>query len=295
MRVKAKRERKRKKKSIVPSVIATIFSMIGIICAGCVMLYVIQTDAEIEEDNLVIEEVKQEVVITEEPQVHTGNFHIDDNMLRRIDFEELQAINEDAQRWLYIPDTNIDYYVMQEQTVGQYYYLWRDINKNRSSWGSILTPAIPMDLEDAHQLYFGHRMSNKDVGFGKLKACYETPEEAKKHKYIYVYYPDRSERWVVWTAIHGDQSNPVYEIPCELGTEKYKNLLADLESRALYQKVDAPDENTKTMVLSTCNGTYSGSSVRFYIVAVPEATYYYDTKTLEKEQYYEHENEVPGN
>jgi hypothetical protein len=141
---------KKHQKSRAPAYIATIVSMIAIIIAGCIIIYVIIKDSIVDDDNKVVEEIKEKV-IGEEPQPVNGlEFKIDENLLRRIDFDELQSINPDVQRWIYVPNTNIDYYVMQEQTVNETYYLWRDINKSRSSWGSILNPAEPMDFDDAH-------------------------------------------------------------------------------------------------------------------------------------------------
>jgi hypothetical protein len=137
-------------------------------------------------------------------------------------------------------------------------------------------------------------MSNRDVAFGQLTACYENQSDANRYKYIYVYYPDRAERWVVWTAIHGDASDMVYDIPYQIGSDNYQALIDDLKSKAIYERVETPSKDTSIIVLTTCNGTMAGSSVRFQVIAVPEACYYYDTQTLEKGYYYEHTNEVPG-
>lgn len=289
-----KRGRKRPS-SKSPVILATIFSFVAIIFAGFIILYVVMQDDEIQNDNMLVEEVKNKVEDEpSEPENKGKDFKIDENLLRKIDFDELQSINPDAQRWIYIPDTNIDYYVMQEQTLNETYYLNRDINKVRNSWGSILNPKEPMDFDDAHLLFFGHKMANREVAFGRLSACYGTMEEAEKYKYIYVYYPDRAERWVVWAAIEGTSTDMVYDIPYQIGSDKYQTLIDDLKSKALYERVETPTNDTYTIVLTTCNGTRGGSSLRFQVIAVPEACYYYETKTLEKGRYYEHENEVPG-
>lgn len=291
-----KKSKARKKRKTI-AIVATIMSFIAIIAAGCVILYVVIQDDKISNDNKVVEDVKEKVATTVvEPTTEmksTNKYQIDENLLRKIDFDELQSINPDAERWIYIPDTHIDYYVMQEQTVDETFYLYRDIYKESSSWGSILNPKEPMDFDDAHLLFFGHKMANREVGFGCLRNCYSTAEDAENYKYIYVYYPDRAERWVVWTAIRGDENDMVYDIPYQIDTDKYQELIDDLQSKGMYELVETPTKDTYTIVLSTCNGPYGGSPARFQVVAVPEACYYYKTKTLEKGKYYEHENEVP--
>ena len=287
---------KRKQRNVRLTVFITIFSLCVVIIAGFLILRNVKDDNVIQEDEQVVEDIKD--VVIEEPTetVPEHENTIDPNLLRRVDFDELQKINEDAKRWIYIPDTNIDYYVMQEpefKADGSYMYLHKDINKNWSSWGSILTVKEPNDYEDkdAHLLVFGHHMMDKTVAFSNLRTYYSTEEAADEHKYIYMYYPTHSERWVVWTAVEGLSSDKVYDIPYDLGTEDYQSLLDEIDSKGNYDRFDKPSNEVKTLVLSTCNGRVGGTPYRLYVVAVPEAKYYYEIETLVKGEYYEHEDE----
>ena len=72
-----------------------------------------------------LQDMNEDEVSPEEAEDTEQQF--DQNLLRRIDFDELMGINPDATRWLYIPDTNVDYYVMQEQTPNEYAYLYKNI------------------------------------------------------------------------------------------------------------------------------------------------------------------------
>lgn len=198
------------------------------------------------------------------------------NLLRRIDFAKLQAINPDAKKWLYLPGTGIDSYVMQERKVGQFYYLWRNIKHQRNDYGSLFSPKIPGDVEDAHQMIFGHRTygSYGDVVFAKMPERYKDIQTAERNKYIYVYYPDRAERYVNWTGNNARNSSPVYNIPYQLGTSDYQGLLNHIQSTAKYVRNVKVDKNSKTLVLSTCNSARD-SSIRFYSSFVLDTTYYY--------------------
>ena len=196
---------------------------------------------------------------------------IDSNLLRQIDFQRLQAINSDAYTWLCIPDTNIDYYVLQEQVVNRYYYIWRDIYKNNSTWGSLFSPKQPVeDTPDAHQIIFGHRMQNRNVAFSSL-ASFADKHFADRHRYAYLYYPDRVERWVVWASANVAETDMIYTIPYVLGSTEYDSLLNHIEQNAILTRFDRPSANTNTLVLSTCHN----NDTRFVVVYVPDRTYYY--------------------
>lgn len=202
---------------------------------------------------------------------------------RKIDFAYLQSINKDATCWLTIPGTNVDYYVMQEPVVGQTFYLWRDIYKNSSSWGSLLSPAVPGGGSSAHTLIFGHHMINGYVGFSSFSSYYYSDAyNARSFRDVYVYYPDHSERWKVYAACDGYSTDNVYNIPTTVGSDNYASLLSNIKAKSRYTLGKDPDKDTKTLVLSTCNGFYAGSNVRFYVVCVPDVQYSYSSKKITK-------------
>ena len=100
-----------------------------------------------------------------------------DPVERIIDWNYLHSINTDVVAWIYIPDTNIDYPVLQGE--GDY-YLHRNIYKQYDVNGSIFTNE---NIEDWHVVLFGHNMK-QDVMFGKL-------QESDVQK-VYLYTPERT-------------------------------------------------------------------------------------------------------
>lgn len=277
----------------------SLFLIIGIvfICISmglCVLL--LMKDNEYADQVGTIEDVKDMVVIApteapdddvEEPTIvdddgeHVELTYVDANLLRRVNFDALMEINTDATRWLYIPESPIDSYVMQEQTVGDYYYLWKDIYKKYSSSGSLLTPQVPLGMDDAHLIIFGHRIFGYDeVGFGSLRLMFADAEAAAAYPYLYVYYPDRAERWKIWSACDVKEYDRIYEYPYEFGSEKYAEMLTHVGETARFQNYDKPDAWTQTLFLSTCNGSRGGSEVRFLVACLPDMVYYYETATL---------------
>lgn len=200
---------------------------------------------------------------------------IDLNFNRQIDFNLLQSINSDVYCWLYIPNTNIDSYVLKEQNVGEYYYGTRDIYGRSNATGSFFIPAIPCDMPDAHLLILGHRMNNGSM-FGNLPAYYANVDSAFSYPYIYLYYPDRVERWKMWIACDAESDDMLYAVPYTLGADDYNAMLDHAVDISRYMLDDRPDSNTPTIFLSTCNQWSDGSWGRFLVGCIPDYTFVID-------------------
>lgn len=224
-----------------------------------------------------VTELKESVVTDIATEIATESVYVpdDENLLRQVDFAALQAVNSDITNWLYLPDTNIDYPVLQEQELHTYYYLNHDYEKNYSVNGSVFMPKEPMDANDAHALLFAHNMMDKSVAFSKLPRLYSDESYGREHPYLYRYYPDKAERWKLWCVVKSNANDSVYEIPYTIGSSSYDELLQSIDSRKLYAISDRPTRNTYTTVLSTCNSRYRGGSERFYMVYVLDEKYEY--------------------
>lgn len=209
-----------------------------------------------------------------EAQAGDSNAPAENPMRRKVDFSELKSINSEVDCWIYVPGTHIDYYVMQETEPEIYYYLWRNIYQYQSEWGSIFKPAYDnMDtIKDAHQLIFGHHMAYGEVAFSDLMK-YHDKAFAEAHPYVYLYYPDRVERWRIWTGGTIMPDHDVYTVPYELGSVEYDNLLSQLESDGEWALRTKPRRTDKTTILSTCDG---GGVYRYFLATTWAETYYYD-------------------
>ena len=84
-----------------------------------------------------------------------------------ISFEELQKINPEVFGWLNIPDTHIDYPLVQAE--GNSKYVNTDVKGNFSLSGSIfLDCRNHKDFSDCNHIIYGHHMQ-KDAMFGELE------------------------------------------------------------------------------------------------------------------------------
>lgn len=251
----------------------TVFIVILLIFVAALAVFLLLQYGLFQKEQGVVETVREEVA--EEPESGSDDDSgIDEYLLRKIDFDALWALNGDVETWLFIPDTNIDAYVMREPVLNQYKYDKRDIYGNYTTTGSFLIPKSPMDMEDAHTLILGHHMPGNSNAFGNLVSYYRDSSDG--HPNVYLYYPDHSERWIVWLVSDVKGDDMLYELPYEYGTEHYRELLDHLEETARYISGERPDLFTEILCLSTCNRWNSSTLGRFVVVCVPDAFYYYN-------------------
>ena len=227
-------------------------------------------------DVAIVQGLREEVVLNSD-EVTVRTPEADGNLTRQIDFDELEVINSDVLSWIYMPDTNVDYYVMQEPSGmpdGEYMYIWRDIYQEENSWGSIFTPYIPGGQgADAHMILFGHRMRDRTLGFSNLREFLDETY-MQEHPYVYLYYPEYSQRWKVWAACNPEFTDDIYRIAprYELGSAEYGELLLHIEEDlAETLSGERPDVDTPILVLSTC---YQ-DDIRMCVICYLDKTYEY--------------------
>ena len=220
---------------------------------------------------------------TEEPVID-----LSDPIYTEIDFDTLLAKNEDATRWVSIPGTPLNYPVMQERTVGKFSYLYAGLDKKYSSIGTPLTPAIPLGIDDPHILLFGHSFSgNHDLGFYTIKGYFER-SYFEEHPYVYVYYPDRTEKWLAIEIKNVMGTDKVYDIPYTYGSQDYKELqqylFAQPYRQQLAEHIGGITENDPILILSTCDRQYANNGGRAILICRLAAVL--DRETMEITQVY---------
>ena len=86
--------------------------------------------------------------------------------MAEIDHEKLTALNEDYAFWIFAPDTQIDYPVVQCEDNS--YYLKRMFNREKNSAGTLFVDYRNLpNFQDPNTLIYGHHMRN-DSMFGTL-------------------------------------------------------------------------------------------------------------------------------
>ena len=103
-----------------------------------------------------------------------------------INFNELEKENEDIHGWITVPNTNIDYPIVQSYSEDDLFYIDHDINKEKAKAGAIFTQKLNQrDFTDPNTLIYGHNMANgtmfRHLHKFKKKSFFE------ENRYFYIY------------------------------------------------------------------------------------------------------------
>lgn len=181
-----------------------------------------------------------------------------------VDWASLRAVNPDIVAWVKIPDTAIDYPVVQ--ATDNDYYLHHAFNRDTSSSGCpFLDAGNSSDLLDNNSFIYGHNMRNGSMFHDLSK--FTDNDYFSSHPYVYIATPDggsKRYRCVGSLLIHGDEQ------VCQLqfnSKADYQSYLAGLLDRC---ETMAPGVSasavTRTVVLSTCS--YQFDAARTLVICV---------------------------
>ena len=132
----------KKKKGIIAVLILVI-----IVCAVGIVSYFVKQNKAKDENKKIQKIAKEE---TEEK--------MDDEV--SIDFEALQQQNADIYAWIRIPETQIDYPILQHPS-DDAYYLNHTVEGTEGLPGSIYTEKVnSKDFTDFNTVIYGHNMKN---------------------------------------------------------------------------------------------------------------------------------------
>lgn len=184
-----------------------------------------------------------------------------------IDFEALWEQNEDIYAWLLIPDTGIEYPILQHST-DDTYYLDHTVDKKSGLPGSIYTEAAynGTDFTERNTLIYGHNMKNGTM-FGELDK-YKTPSYMKEHNTIIIYTPEHIYTYQIFAAVTYDNRHIMhsFDFSTDAGLQSYLDSIMAVNNLNTY--IDETVEVTsldRIITLSTCNGN---SKQRFLVEAV---------------------------
>ena len=178
-----------------------------------------------------------------------------------IDFEALWEINEDVVAWIRIPDTRIDYPVLQGSDDA--YYLNHTFRDKVNSAGSIFMETLNRpDFMDYHTIIYGHNMKNGSM-FGGLSS-YRSPTYLVAHPYIYIDVEGGLLQYEIFSCYETTADSDSYTIGFA-PDEVYADYLETIQGRSLYDTGVSVGIEDQVLTLSTC--TKSGKEHRFVVHA----------------------------
>lgn len=187
-----------------------------------------------------------------------------------IDFIALQKKYPNAYAWITIPDTPVDYPIMQStEEMDPDYYLEHTIDDEKNLPGAIYTQISfnSKEMTDPVTVIYGHNMRN-DSMFGSLSE-YKNEEYRLAHPYIYVYTPEHIYKYEIFGAVTYTNTHILSAYDCNEdvnGREEFLTSLREESSSPTWLSEEiVVSSSDRIIVLSTCN---NNDAQRFIICAV---------------------------
>lgn len=177
---------------------------------------------------------------------------------KEVDFADLQAnTNEDIYAWIYIPDTAIDYPILQHPTDNTY-YLNYNLDGSRGYPGCIYTEDYnAKDFTDPVTVVYGHNMKDGSMFAGLHK--YADSEYMESHPYVYIYTPDSLLVYEIFTAHETTDEHILYAhnwFEEKRVFEQYIDEVRDARIMGSVLREDVEvDGDGRILTLSTCIST----------------------------------------
>lgn len=179
------------------------------------------------------------------------------------DYDKLKSINSDFIGWIYIPNTNVDYPMVQ--TEDNDYYLSHNFYKEDNGGGCIF---IASEIEEPFKsarntIIHGHNMKDGSM-FGSL-VNFKDKEFFDNNKIIYIGTEDGVHKYEIFSAYWQKVNDEPYQYGFE-SDEKYVEYLNELKQKSAYTRDTAEfTANDKIITLSTCS--YEVNDGRYLIHA----------------------------
>lgn len=200
------------------------------------------------------EESRQAVTIEEEPSPSPPQ---DEEAPKEyfpivtVDFEALWETNPDVIGWIYVPNTRINYPLVQGEDNSLYVHT--GYNLESTSSGSIFMDyRNAPELTDANTIIFGHNMRNGGM-FGTLKN-YEEQEYFDLNQHVYIFTPERDYKYRLFSAYKTENGSDSYYIEFS-SRERTQEYIENALSQSLVETEISPTSEDRLLMLSTCTTT----------------------------------------
>jgi len=174
--------------------------------------------------------------------------------LLSLDLNSLREVNGDVMGWIVIPDTRVDYPLMDGEDNNE--YLTTTWDGKRANAGSIFMECqTSRDFSDFNTIIYGHNMKGGSM-FATLKS-YADQSFWEEHPEVYIVTDELVRRYEIYSSYEAEVVGPAYW----LGTPKESARESFLEystGRSVIETGIEPEIDDSILTLSTCtgNGTY---------------------------------------
>lgn len=185
-----------------------------------------------------------------------------------IDWDALKAVNPDTVGWIYMPETRVNYPVVQGQD--NEHYLTYDFDGDQgwlAEYGAVfLDYRNKSDWSDQVSFIYGHHMNDGSM-FADIAGL---ADQARfdQCRTVYVLTPHGNYRLRSFSLVHCSAYDPIVETSFD-SAEAMTQYVQDKMDRSEVAVPDAPKASdiTKVFALATCDSNSSGRYVLFcYVV-----------------------------
>ena len=181
-----------------------------------------------------------------------------------VDLRSLQSQYPDVRGWLTIPESGIDYPVLQSSPEEPEYYLRRDYQGNYDINGSLFLQADCILGESGKLTIYGHNM-NSGAMFGNLDQ-YASYEYWKAHPSVFFQTPEGMEEYQIAAVLKADVSMFDFQRTSFQSPQELEAYVAQAKALSLFETGVDGIGCEKTLTLVTCS--YEWKQARNILVAV---------------------------
>lgn len=170
--------------------------------------------------------------------------------MEEIDIAALKEVNPDVLGWIRIPDTKIDYPLMQGED--NEFYLNHTWEKTVNSVGSIFLEHLnDPALTDYNTIVYGHNMGDGSM-FAGLQS-YAGQDFWETHPYVYIATEAAVYRYEVFAFYRAQVDSLTYGMDIQRSETREEFLTLSLESSWIDTGIH-PELMDRILTLSTCSG-----------------------------------------
>lgn len=252
-----------RKRGVIPLIVALVVLLAVAVCG---IAYFVMQNAAAEkiraEQQALGPESSPEEPPTDEPVEDT-------RPVNPVDFPTLKAEHPDIYAWISIPDTQVDYPVVQS-AVDDNFYLRRDLDGNYSVYGSIYSQSMnATDFSDPVTVLYGHNSSD-GLMFADLHK-FEDPTYFDEHEEMYIYTPGHILTYRIISAYRYDDRHILNSFDFsdpEVRQEYFASVLNPVSMVVNVREGVTLSPEDRIVQLSTCPREGSVSGGRYLVTGV---------------------------
>lgn len=249
----------KKSRTVTPMV---IFGIIFMIC----VLFLVKDYRDKKAAEEKFQELAQKAAVateteTEEMEIETETETEEPDRLQELgievpelglDWDAFAEENEHIYAWIHLPDTKIDYPILQHPTETDY-YLEHNLDHSKGLPGCIYTQIMnAKDFSDGNTVIYGHNMKNGTMFKGLHKFSEEEFFDA--NRYFYIYTPEKTFVYEIYAAVEFSNEHILYkyDFSAENAKTQFREDLKQCSGNIREDMQAAEDGNLVT--LATCIG-----------------------------------------